>query len=193
MQEGRHRAQAMRIKDSCNPAPKSDTIKMCLSTGRGTGFDTAQTGQILVIKHCIYTVRSSYSFSFKEHARQVPACTIYCDCITAGNLATRAPTALQPQNCRSGQGHDQIPGLLCKKPKQAARHSMHCTKNPPHTGGGRSLLQLRWQISNIRHVLMPATGLKETQDRNKISFKACVLFGAYRRITGLVTKCTKLK
>lgn len=104
----------------------------------------------MFIKHCIYVVRSTYSFSFKEHARQVPACTIYCDCITAVNLATRTPTALQPQNCRFGQGHDQIPGLLCKKTEEAARHSMHCTKPPPCIGDGRSILQLRWQISNVR-------------------------------------------
>lgn len=44
MQEGRPRPQAMRIKDSCNPVPNSDTIEMCLSTGISTGFDTAQAG-----------------------------------------------------------------------------------------------------------------------------------------------------
>lgn len=118
--------EAIIINVPCVSALKSSLI-ICLSTATSIGI-TQRTDH--GIKMYIYIIRKPCVFSFKKLVGQVPTCMIYCNCITARNLATRVTTACNPssQNCRYGRGHNQIPGLLCQKPKHVARYSMHSTK-----------------------------------------------------------------
>lgn len=90
------------------------------------------------------------------------------------------------QNCRYGQGRNQIPGLLCKNQNKQQDTACAARKKYLHILNMEgAFCKVRWQSLTLDSSLTPAALLKAIplKDRNKISQSPSVFFlGVHKNV-----------